>query len=317
MPNMFYVGQDDFIEQLNALADRVGITGPQGDPGAQTQILTGSGDPPDFVGSPDEAYGANGDYYIDTSSSTIWGPKAAGTWVGTSGGTIPGTGSFPSWFTPSDLPVSVYSVAGDLALNFDLHREIIVELDQDLTTFTITPPSDPYTMSKGPFILRITRFGSFSLGAAIWATPGAGAHVFGKALPTSIGGFGNLTIAFIYSSDGNIFHPIGYSWYSPCFDSVFSTTDVHVPTTGFSITILDGTELLVLNPSGTLSTGTVTMPPRPYDGYLIRISSTQIVTTLTLSGNSGQTVVDPITTIAVGGRTAYKYESASAKWWPA
>lgn len=47
-------------------------------------------------------------------------------------------------------------------------------------------------------------------------------------------------------------------------------------------------ELLV--PAGTIASFTVTMPPAPLDGQIYRITSTQTVTALTVSANTGQSM---------------------------
>ena len=54
--------------------------------------------------------------------------------------------------------------------------------------------------------------------------------------------------------------------------------DYQVLTTGFSYTFAAGTQVLVINPAGTLATGTITMPAAPADGMTITFSSTQTIT---------------------------------------
>jgi len=60
------------------------VTGPQGPNGTDgvdgtngRTVLNGTTPPTDDVGN-------NNDYYVDTTTWTIWGPKASGTWAGTS-----------------------------------------------------------------------------------------------------------------------------------------------------------------------------------------------------------------------------------------
>jgi hypothetical protein len=89
----------------------------------------------------------------------------------------------------------------------------------------------------------------------------------------------------------------------------------NAPTTGFSLTIANGIGRLVLDPAGTLATGTVTMPATPADGEEVGISSTQIITALTISGNSGQTMADTISTLGVGGCVTFKWVAAQTKWY--
>jgi hypothetical protein len=68
--------------------------------------------------------------------------------------------------------------------------------------------------------------------------------------------------------------------------------DFYVPLTGFSITMQ--TAKLVLNPAGTLATGTVTLPLNPPDGAVAEISSTQIISALTVSANTGDLIVNGV-----------------------
>jgi len=93
---------------------------------------------------------------------------------------------------------------------------------------------------------------------------------------------------------------------------------LQVPLTGFSITIANGTNRLILNPAGTLATGTITMPPNPADGQIVTISSTQTITALTLSPNTAQTISNAASTLAPGptGAIKYIYVLGSTNWFP-
>jgi hypothetical protein len=87
------------------------------------------------------------------------------------------------------------------------------------------------------------------------------------------------------------------------------------PVTGFSITIAAGVGTLVLNPAGTLATGTITMPAAPIDGQFVLIKSTRAITALTLAANAGQVMGNGTpTTIAAGGSIQLIYMSAQTLW---
>jgi len=86
------------------------------------------------------------------------------------------------------------------------------------------------------------------------------------------------------------------------------------PATGFSITIAANIKSLVLKPTGTLATGTITMPAAPIDGQEIRVSSSQIITALTVSANAGQTILNAPTTLAAGAGFEYVYDLATTEW---
>lgn len=91
--------------------------------------------------------------------------------------------------------------------------------------------------------------------------------------------------------------------------------DYLVPTTGFTYTFTTANGV-ILNPAATLATGTVVMPASPVDGMTVTISSTKDITTFTVSGSSGQTVSNAITTLLAGGSVTYLYRSANTTWFP-
>ena len=73
-------------------------------------------------------------------------------------------------------------------------------------------------------------------------------------------------------------------------NGVLQAYDYQVLTTGFSYTFAAGTQTLVINPAGTLATGTITMPASPVDGMTITVTTTQEITALTVAGNTGQSI---------------------------
>jgi hypothetical protein len=89
------------------------------------------------------------------------------------------------------------------------------------------------------------------------------------------------------------------------------------PTTGFSITIGAGVASLILDPTGTLATGTIIMPAAPVDGQEIGIASNQIITSLTVNANTGQTISGTFTlaTLAANGFARWKYVLADTNWY--
>ena len=91
--------------------------------------------------------------------------------------------------------------------------------------------------------------------------------------------------------------------------------DYQVLTTAFSYTFAAGTQILVINPAGTLATGTITMPASPADGMTITVESTQQVTALTMSGNGG-TVVGPAIQLIPNQPLSWVYRLANTTWYP-
>jgi hypothetical protein len=91
--------------------------------------------------------------------------------------------------------------------------------------------------------------------------------------------------------------------------------DFMVPTTGFSLTLTDKKTITILDPAGTLATGTVTMPAKPNNGQLIRVASSQTITSLTVSPNTSQSIKNAPTTLAAGTEFAYIYRQANTTWY--
>jgi len=92
--------------------------------------------------------------------------------------------------------------------------------------------------------------------------------------------------------------------------------DYQAPTTGFSYTFAAGTNVLVMQPAGTLATGTITMPASPADGMTITFSSTEQITALTLSGNTGQTIGGTqVTLLPANSAVQFIYRLSTTTWY--
>lgn len=91
--------------------------------------------------------------------------------------------------------------------------------------------------------------------------------------------------------------------------------DYQTPTTGFSYTIPDNIYTAIIDPAGTLLAGAITLPAVPVDGQIVRIKSSQIISTLTISPNTGQSVLGAPTTIALGGLIDCQYRAANTTWY--
>ena len=67
----------------------------------------------------------------------------------------------------------------------------------------------------------------------------------------------------------------------------------------------------VLNPAGTLTTLTVTLPASPVDGQTQFVHATQSITTLTLNGG---TIKNAPATLAAGASMGFMWSAAVAAW---
>lgn len=95
-------------------------------------------------------------------------------------------------------------------------------------------------------------------------------------------------------------------------------------TTGTATTLNNNINNAYIDPASLLSTHTITMPATPTDGQEITIlfggtiaAGSNVVTTLTISANTGQTLYQSLTpTTAKGGDVmVYQYNSLNTKWY--
>jgi hypothetical protein len=99
-------------------------------------------------------------------------------------------------------------------------------------------------------------------------------------------------------------------------NGVLQSYDYQVLTTGFTYTFASGTTTLIINPAGTLATGTITMPASPADGMVITIESTQQVTAVTVAANTGQTLVGAASQLIPNQPLSFIYRLTNTTWYP-
>ena len=90
-----------------------------------------------------------------------------------------------------------------------------------------------------------------------------------------------------------------------------------VPITGFSMTLDNLDTDVILNPAGTLATGTITLMPDSalYDQDKLTIRTSQTISTLTITAGTGSSVVGAPTTLAAGALTTAIYRKANTTWY--
>lgn len=93
------------------------------------------------------------------------------------------------------------------------------------------------------------------------------------------------------------------------------TVEIVVPTTGQSKTISAGTNFFIIDPAGSILALTVVMPAAPVDRQEVKIASDQNITALTLSPNSGQSILNVPTTLALGGFCGYIWIASKSTWY--
>jgi hypothetical protein len=99
-------------------------------------------------------------------------------------------------------------------------------------------------------------------------------------------------------------------------NGLLQSYDYQALTTGFTYTFAAGTQVLVMNPAGTLATGTITMPASPADGMTITVESTQQVTAVTVSANTGQSIVGAAVQLIPNQPLSWVYRLTNTTWYP-
>ena len=88
-----------------------------------------------------------------------------------------------------------------------------------------------------------------------------------------------------------------------------------VPTTGSTVTMTASQTNCALLPAGSLASLTVALPPPQGDGQIVRISSSQAITTLTVTPQApATTVFNSTATLAAGGALAFIYVAGGTSW---
>lgn len=88
------------------------------------------------------------------------------------------------------------------------------------------------------------------------------------------------------------------------------------PATGFTLSIGNSFEGILLNPAGPLASGTLNMPTSPQNGRVVKISSSQPITALTLGLSAGQLFAASaaITTMVANQSIAYIWRAPLKTW---
>ena len=86
-----------------------------------------------------------------------------------------------------------------------------------------------------------------------------------------------------------------------------------VVTTGFSVLFPAGVTQLILDPAGTLATGSITLPASPGDGQSVKVSSTHAVTAISFSAGLN-TVFGAPTSLSANVGVTFTYVLSKTTW---
>ena len=109
-------------------------------------------------------------------------------------------------------------------------------------------------------------------------------------------------------------------YFQQTFASPTLATNLYVPGTGFNITVptpVSNDQWMLLQPAGTLATGTITLPLNTGvpDGTTVLITTTQEITSLTLALNGASAIFGGVTSLAAGTATAIRFYQPTNSWY--
>jgi hypothetical protein len=108
------------------------------------------------------------------------------------------------------------------------------------------------------------------------------------------------------------------------FQTVFAaptvSTNLYTPGAGFNITVptpVSEQQWMILQPAGTLATGTITLPLNTGvpDGTQVLVTTTQIITAFTLALNGAAAAFGAPTTLAANAFFTMRFYQATNSWY--
>jgi hypothetical protein len=110
------------------------------------------------------------------------------------------------------------------------------------------------------------------------------------------------------------------SYFQQTFAAPSVSTNVYVPTTGFNVTVptpVSDQQWMLFQPASTLASGTITLPLNTGvpDGTQVLVTSTQEITSLSISLNGATAVSGAPSTITAGGFFTIRFYQATNTWY--
>lgn len=109
-------------------------------------------------------------------------------------------------------------------------------------------------------------------------------------------------------------------YFQQTFASPTLATNLYVPGTGFNITVptpVSNDQWMLLQPAGTLATGTITLPLNTGvpDGTTVLITTTQEITSLTIALNGASAIFGAVTALGAGCAAVYRFYQPTNSWY--
>jgi hypothetical protein len=110
------------------------------------------------------------------------------------------------------------------------------------------------------------------------------------------------------------------TFFQQSFASPTLSVNLYVPGSGFNITVptpVSQDQWMLLQPAGTLATGTITLPLNTGvpDGTTVLITSTQTITSLTIALNGASAIYGAVTSLTAGSATAIRFYQPTNSWY--
>jgi hypothetical protein len=110
------------------------------------------------------------------------------------------------------------------------------------------------------------------------------------------------------------------TFFQQTFASPTLAVNLYVPGSGFNITVptpVSNDQWMLLQPAGTLATGTITLPLNTGvpDGTTVLITTTQEITSLTIALNGATAIYGGVTSLAAGTATAIRFYQPTNSWY--
>jgi hypothetical protein len=110
------------------------------------------------------------------------------------------------------------------------------------------------------------------------------------------------------------------TFFQQSFASPTLSVNLYVPGSGFNITVptpVSQDQWMLLQPAGTLATGTITLPLNTGvpDGTTVLITTTQEITSLTIALNGATAIYGAVTTLGAGCAAVYRFYQPTNSWY--
>jgi len=110
------------------------------------------------------------------------------------------------------------------------------------------------------------------------------------------------------------------TFFQQSFASPTLSVNLYVPGSGFNITVptpVSNDQWMLLQPAGTLATGTITLPLNTGvpDGTTVLITTTQEITSLTIALNGATALYGGVTFLGAGTATAIRFYQPTNSWY--